>query len=197
MNTPLHPHAISNHSSTTIANAALARNPSLASSFNLANSRTVPNVPVAGMQPLTNHASLVANQRARESSAGSESKRRRLQGGPGALTGPLSNLARNSSAGPSVLTPKERTPGASSSRGGSAVPARTKKIARKVAPGKKLKVGPGKKAGRRLHPDGKKLYGVGSRTMMEPAMTVVRMTVLMEATMKKATTVHCTVLVET
>ena len=147
INTPLHPHALTNGiNSASIANAAIARHKSLANVFNLANPRNVPNVaPIAGMQ---SHTSSTVSQRARESSAAAENKRRRLGGANGSLALPGSSLARPSSLGPGAGTPKAGTP-AASSRAGSAGPARIKKISKKGTTLKKGKAST-KKAARPL-----------------------------------------------
>lgn len=107
-------------SSTNVANAAMAR------MINNNNYTGNLNAPVAGMQP---YPLLQGAQRhSREMSAGTESKRRRINT---TVPVPSSNLARHSSLGPG--TPKASTPGASS-RGGSVGPRTKKPGNKKVAP---------------------------------------------------------------
>lgn len=97
-------------------------------------------------------AAMSANNRQREMSVGSDSKRRRLNASLGSLPSASSSLARQSSIGPG--TPKAGTPGGS--RAGSLGPRpSTKKNTKTVLPGKTnrkkiSKAGMSKKSARRL-----------------------------------------------
>lgn len=122
-NTPLQT-VSGNHGpgSANLAHAAIAR---IANVSNL-NSRANPNAQNMTAQALINQQRLTNQQSAaqtiarqeRESSAGSDSKRRRPGLNTGPLPGPPSGLARQSSAGPG--TPKPSTP--AGSRAGSVGP---------------------------------------------------------------------------
>lgn len=153
--TPMNIQAIAPTSSTLIADAAAVRlrqNAALTRP-NGSSAPVIPNmqIPVAAVTPVPSGAivgpNIAAAARQRESSAGADSKRRRIAGAPGTLQIPPSGLARGSSAGPSGTgTPRVGTPGGS--RAGSAGP-RTKKgvTANKKLPSKSSSSSGHKKAG--------------------------------------------------
>ena len=135
VSTPLNPlSGNASGGSASIANAAVAR---MAGSTMMSSTATPSTV---GMQPhpllnqphLANTSSLSTmsmNQRQRETSVSSETKRRKLNSSLGSIPTLSSGLARQSSLGPG--TPKASTPG---SRAGSAGPRPMKKTFKKSAP---------------------------------------------------------------
>ncbi|KAH7034295.1 inhibitor of growth proteins N-terminal histone-binding-domain-containing protein [Macrophomina phaseolina] len=157
-NTPLNPLSVNAHAgSQQIANAAIAR---LANATGQGRSMSSPAIGGSGSTVLNQThmsnasalAAMSANNRQREMSVGSDSKRRRLNASLGALPSASSSLARQSSLGPG--TPKAGTPGGS--RAGSLGPRpSTKKNTKVILPGKanrkKMgKAGISKKSARRL-----------------------------------------------
>jgi inhibitor of growth protein 3 len=151
-NTPLNPLSGNTAGGSSIANAAIARIVSATSGTGRANPTALQNMQTQALlnqQRLANAqtASQAAARQEREMSAGSDTKRRRLNASLGALPPASSALSRQASIGPG--TPKPSTPGGS--RAGSVGPgARPQKRAltvKKANPQQPLRKQLGNKAG--------------------------------------------------